>query len=180
MPRQGVQYVNNEEPSFIRQFKQRIGHKDEPDINAKRNIPNFDEDSDEDDRVELEDEKPVVVVLKEGHLSKEEAQVEQTKIDQGPARLDEKIKFKKPTKRTAEQPQEGVDGSAASDDSKKKKEETKTKSKKSKTSAPQNLHTTNLCCHLVMKRRKKKDNIHEMEDCKVDSDEKEEEEGKHS
>ena len=48
----------------------------------QRSIPNFDDDSD-DNGIELEDEKPVVVVLKDGHLTQEEAQVEQTKIDQG-------------------------------------------------------------------------------------------------
>ncbi|GFR82103.1 hypothetical protein ElyMa_004089400 [Elysia marginata] len=127
MPRHGVQYVNNEEPSFIKRFKQRIGHKDEADINAKRNIPNFDDDdSDEDDtQPEREDEKPVVVVLKDGHLTEEEAQSEQTKIDQGPARLDEKIKFKKPTKRTAAPTEEVSDDSLGSNSTKKKKDETK-------------------------------------------------------
>ncbi|KAK3765836.1 hypothetical protein RRG08_026304 [Elysia crispata] len=134
MPRQGVQYVNNEEPSFIKQFKKRIGHKDEPDIDTKRSIPNFDDDSD-DNGIELEDEKPVVVVLKDGHLTQEEAQVEQTKIDQGPARLDEKIKFKKPIKRTAAQPEEGDEETAVSDLTKKRKDKTK-KSKMSASSKP--------------------------------------------
>lgn len=36
MPRQGVSYVKNEEPSFIKQFKEKIGHKDEPDVNTKK------------------------------------------------------------------------------------------------------------------------------------------------
>ncbi|GFO24028.1 low quality protein: uncharacterized protein kiaa1143 homolog [Plakobranchus ocellatus] len=134
MPRHGVQYVNNEEPSFIRQFKQRIGHKDAPDINAKHSAPKFDEDSEDEDAPEPEDEKPVVVVLKSGHLTEEEAQAEQTKIDQGPARLDEKIKFKKPTKRGAEVTEESQTSLTEEDEAKKKKKNKL--SKKSSSSKP--------------------------------------------
>uniref|UniRef100_A0A0B6Y8J8 DUF4604 domain-containing protein n=1 Tax=Arion vulgaris TaxID=1028688 RepID=A0A0B6Y8J8_9EUPU len=101
-PRQGVKYVNNEEPAFIKQFKEKIGYKEGPDINSKRNIPNFDEDEEDDGAPEAEEEKPIVVVIKSGDLTAEEADVEQKQIDEGPAKLDEKITFKKPIKRSKE------------------------------------------------------------------------------
>ena len=31
----GVQYVQNEEPAFIRQFKEKIGYKEGPDVDTK-------------------------------------------------------------------------------------------------------------------------------------------------
>ncbi|XP_059178791.1 uncharacterized protein KIAA1143 homolog [Physella acuta] len=118
MPRQGVSYVKNEEPSFIKQFKEKIGHKDEPDVNTKKlSIPNFDEDDDE-DVPEKEEEKPVVVVLKSGDLTAEEAELEKKQIDEGPARLDEKITFKKPSKRT----QDTTENTDKEESSKKRKE----------------------------------------------------------
>ncbi|XP_005105734.1 uncharacterized protein KIAA1143 homolog [Aplysia californica] len=130
MPRKGVQYVQNEEPSFIRQFKEKVGHKDGPDVNTKRQIPNFSDDEDEENVEEKEDEKPMVVVLKEGDLTAEEATSELKQIDEGPARLDEKITFKKPVKRTKEAAQddeeegktEDIKKKKPSKDSKKKKE----------------------------------------------------------
>ncbi|BFZ19545.1 hypothetical protein BsWGS_22584 [Bradybaena similaris] len=120
MPRHGVQYVNNEEPAFIQQFKQKVGYKDGPDVNSKRNIPNFDDHDDDDEEApEKEEEKPVVVVIKSGDLTAEEAQAEQKLIEDGPARLDEKITFKKPVKRTKESPEDNAET-----------EEVKTKQKK--------------------------------------------------
>ncbi|CAL1536523.1 unnamed protein product [Lymnaea stagnalis] len=134
MPRKGVQYVNNEEPAFIKQFKEKIGHKDGPDVNTKRQIPNFDEDGEDDDVPEKEDEQPIVVVLKSGDLTAEEAESELKQIDEGPARLDEKITFKKPTKRVKDTTDSSTDSSGDAKkqkESKKKKESTSKKTKNS-------------------------------------------------
>ncbi|CAG5127878.1 unnamed protein product [Candidula unifasciata] len=129
MPRNGVQYVNNEEPAFIQQFKEKIGYKEGPSINSKRNMPNFDDHEDEEDEYapEKEDEKPVVVVVKSGDLTAEEAHAEQKLVEDGPARLDEKITFKKPVKRTKEPPED----TAETEDGKKKPKKPSDKGKQS-------------------------------------------------
>ena len=33
--RGGIKYVQNDEPAFIRQFKQKIGYKEGPDVDTK-------------------------------------------------------------------------------------------------------------------------------------------------
>ena len=38
--RQGISYVQNEEPSFIKAFKEKVGHKEDPGIDAKVRFSN--------------------------------------------------------------------------------------------------------------------------------------------
>ncbi|VDI62367.1 Hypothetical predicted protein [Mytilus galloprovincialis] len=97
-----ISYVKNE-PAFIQKFKENVGYKEDVDVNAKRaKMPDFDED---DDSPEKDDEKPMVVVLKKGDLTADEANTEQKVLDSkadDEAIADGKITFKKPEKRSSE------------------------------------------------------------------------------
>lgn len=97
--KRNVAYVDQEEPAFLKQFKQRVGYKEAPDVNAKFQTPAFD-DSD-DDTPEADDEKPQVVVLKKGDLTAAEAEAltEGNKDGNGDDDTSGKIVFKKPVKR---------------------------------------------------------------------------------
>ena len=79
----GVQYQRNE-PSFLRKLKEQIGYREAvPTLDDKQpDLKNQDSDEGKDD-IEKDDEKPVVVVLKEGDLTAEEAQAEAEKTAQG-------------------------------------------------------------------------------------------------
>ncbi|XP_069108100.1 uncharacterized protein KIAA1143 homolog [Argopecten irradians] len=96
-----ISFVQNDEPAFIRQFKQKIGYKEGPNVETKRQaMPDFDDD--DDDRPEEDDEKPVVVVTRPGDLTAEQAEVaeiEQSKEEEEKAIRDGKITFKRPEKR---------------------------------------------------------------------------------
>ncbi|XP_052060683.1 uncharacterized protein KIAA1143 homolog [Mytilus californianus] len=97
-----ISFVRNE-PAFIQKFKEKVGYKEDVDVNAKRaKMPDFDED---DDSPEKDDEKPMVVVLKKGDLTADEANNEQKALDSkadDEAIADGKITFKKPEKRSSE------------------------------------------------------------------------------
>lgn len=65
-----VQYNKPAVPKFLQQFKQQVGFKEGPTINDKfqpcEALP-------PEDRSDNEDEQPAVVVLRDGDLTKEEA-----------------------------------------------------------------------------------------------------------
>ncbi|XP_076470096.1 uncharacterized protein KIAA1143 homolog [Babylonia areolata] len=106
--RNAIKYVQNDEPAFIRQFKQKIGYKEGPNVDTKRQKLEYDDDEDE-DRSDTEEEKPVVVVLKPGDLTAEEASEAdqlQKKVEEEAAIRDGKITFKKPVKKTEGTPSE--------------------------------------------------------------------------
>ena len=71
-PRRNVAFNKPADPSFLKAFKQRVGYKNPDTIEAKR-TRQFDSREPE-DREDQEDEKPTVVVLKPGDLTKEEAE----------------------------------------------------------------------------------------------------------
>ncbi|KAL1447812.1 hypothetical protein MTO96_028322 [Rhipicephalus appendiculatus] len=92
--RNSVTCVKPSDPPFLKKLKERVGYKEGPSIDTKReHRPVDDVDPD------LDDEKPVVVVLKAGDLTAEEAEMLSRRevSDDGPS--DGKIMFKKPTKR---------------------------------------------------------------------------------
>ncbi|KAL1447813.1 hypothetical protein MTO96_028322 [Rhipicephalus appendiculatus] len=90
--RNSVTCVKPSDPPFLKKLKERVGYKEGPSIDTKReHRPVDDVDPD------LDDEKPVVVVLKAGDLTAEEAEMLSRREDDGPS--DGKIMFKKPTKR---------------------------------------------------------------------------------
>ncbi|XP_064599420.1 uncharacterized protein KIAA1143 homolog [Liolophura sinensis] len=125
-----ISYVQQNEPDFIRKFKQRVGYKEGPSVDTKRQ----EQDLSDDDIVDGEDEKPVVVVLRDGDLTAEEAAQlqngESIKAEDDPP-ADGKILFKKPAKRRAENNKQTEDNKASDDTRKNAK---KKKSRKKKTS----------------------------------------------
>ncbi|KAK7505664.1 hypothetical protein BaRGS_00002935, partial [Batillaria attramentaria] len=66
--RSGVQFVQNDEPAFIRQFKEKVGYKEGPNVDTKRQRLEYQDD--DEDRPETEDEKPIVVVLNGGRTTR--------------------------------------------------------------------------------------------------------------
>ncbi|XP_077542545.1 uncharacterized protein KIAA1143 homolog isoform X2 [Haemaphysalis longicornis] len=92
-----VTCVKPSDPPFLRKLKERVGYKEGPTVDTKREeLPVGDA------RPDLDDEKPVVVVLKPGDLTAEEAEKYAPKEDEGPADegpADGRIVFKKPDKR---------------------------------------------------------------------------------
>ncbi|KAL3859964.1 hypothetical protein ACJMK2_010142 [Sinanodonta woodiana] len=106
MSKRNVTFTQDE-PAFIKKFKEKVGYKEGPTTDTKRQELQFDSD---DDCEEQDDEKPVVVTLKKGDLTAEEAEAIQKKIDsqkkdtedsdEPPA--DGKIIFHKPVKRSSD------------------------------------------------------------------------------
>lgn len=93
--RSSVTCVKPSDPPFLRKLKERVGYKESPTVDTKREEHRPVDTADPD----IDDEKPVVVVLKAGDLTAEEAEIYSQKqvSDNEPA--DGKIMFKKPTKR---------------------------------------------------------------------------------
>lgn len=93
--RSSVTCVKPSDPPFLRKLKERVGYKESPTVDTKREEHPPVDTADPD----IDDEKPVVVVLKAGDLTAEEAEIYSQKqvSDNEPAVG--KIMFKKPTKR---------------------------------------------------------------------------------
>ncbi|XP_058123453.1 uncharacterized protein KIAA1143 homolog [Anopheles ziemanni] len=91
MPKRNVAFIKPEEPSFLKKIKEQIGYREGPSLDDKREaIENY-EDSDD---AEKDDEKPQVVVIKDGDLTEEEAAKALKEESEKPADLDQKIVFK--------------------------------------------------------------------------------------
>ncbi|GIY92088.1 DUF4604 domain-containing protein [Caerostris extrusa] len=113
MPKRSVAYIKPEEPSFIKKMKAAMGYQ-EPDtvetkkffhkeLFSKKVVHKTDSFKKEvvpfqDDQVERDDEKPVVVVLSPDDLTEEEAKTITEKAD-----VNKKIIFTKPVKKTGEE-----------------------------------------------------------------------------
>ena len=70
MSKRNITYIKPQEPSFLKRLKAEAGYKEPDTIETKKKaLP-----QDADDLEDKEDEQPVVVVLKEGDLSAEEAE----------------------------------------------------------------------------------------------------------
>nr|CAB3258646.1 uncharacterized protein KIAA1143 homolog [Phallusia mammillata] len=139
-----LRFIKQEQPKFIQQFKQRVGLKHEPSledkvchvkqqsssVKLKPYLQVQAETPDLEDLPEKDDEKPVVVVLKQGDLTAEEAAKED--IDEVPA--DGKIKFRKPTasKRTTNSPVLSASSKRKVNSDEVKKDESDVKAKKKK------------------------------------------------
>lgn len=80
MSKRNVAFIKPDEPSFLKQIKQQIGYKEGPDIDTKRQKLSEEFDSDNSD---LDEESPQVVVLKEGDLTAEQADIEKKRIEIG-------------------------------------------------------------------------------------------------
>ncbi|XP_043248929.1 uncharacterized protein KIAA1143 homolog [Colletes gigas] len=91
-----VSYIKPNEPKFLRELKEQVGYKEGPTVDTKREVLPQDSDDDKDER---EEEKPIVVVLKSGDLTAEEAEVFQKQKEEeeanAPADLSKRIIFRK-------------------------------------------------------------------------------------
>ncbi|XP_046447181.1 uncharacterized protein KIAA1143 homolog [Daphnia pulex] len=135
--RNQVSYIKPNEPAFLRRIKQQAGYKEGPDVDTKREQYQGDSDNDE-YAEEKEDEKPIVVVLRSGDLTAEEATKEEVELKEKEEReLIEKgkIVFKPQKKRT--QISDEPNGSEIANVKKVKKEDSgsSTKSESSKDTA---------------------------------------------
>ncbi|KAG7202337.1 hypothetical protein KM043_018666 [Ampulex compressa] len=83
------------EPKFLRELKEKAGYKEGPTVDTKREALPEDSDDERDTAVE----QPVVVVLKPGDLTAEEADAFQKQKEQeeanAPADLSKRIIFRK-------------------------------------------------------------------------------------
>ncbi|KAK2188977.1 hypothetical protein NP493_119g10009 [Ridgeia piscesae] len=140
MSKRNISYTQQDEPAFLKRFKEKIGYKEGPDINAKRCVgPPEDGDSDGEER---DDEQPVIVVLKKGDLDADEvARLGGDSSKDTSAGNDEaaggRIMFKKPKKTTTESNSELKKSSS----SKSKETDHSSHSKRNKTKT---LKNTNL------------------------------------
>ncbi|KFV08813.1 PREDICTED: uncharacterized protein KIAA1143 homolog [Pterocles gutturalis] len=108
--RNQVSYVRPAEPAFLSRFKQRVGYREGPTVETKREqLPLADDDSE--NGSDNEDEQPQVVTLKKGDLTAEEAMkikqqmkeaLKSNESDGDPEPADGKIMFRKPVKRSSE------------------------------------------------------------------------------
>ncbi|XP_077264525.1 uncharacterized protein KIAA1143 homolog [Temnothorax americanus] len=91
-----ISYIKPDEPKFLRELKEKIGYKEGPTVDTKREV--LPEISD-DEKEELTDEKPVVVILNSGDLTAEEADAfkkqKEKEENNAPADLSKKIIFRK-------------------------------------------------------------------------------------
>ncbi|XP_049859892.1 uncharacterized protein KIAA1143 homolog [Schistocerca gregaria] len=106
--RNTVSYVKPQEPAFLTRLKQEAGFVPKDTVETKKvTLPSCTDD-DLDDK---DDEQPVVVVLKPGDISAEEA--EQIKAEQlqkaseAPADLSQRVVFRAPSKSTPAAEQDG-------------------------------------------------------------------------
>ncbi|KAG8238158.1 hypothetical protein J437_LFUL017994 [Ladona fulva] len=70
MSKRNVSYVKPAEPKFLAQLKAEIGYKEGPTVDTKREI---NPEISDDENCEKDEEQPVVVVLRPGDLTAEEA-----------------------------------------------------------------------------------------------------------
>ncbi|XP_028605546.2 uncharacterized protein KIAA1143 homolog [Podarcis muralis] len=120
-----VSYVRPAEPAFLSRFKARVGYREGPTVDTKREqLPAADDDDDGSDK---EDEQPQVIVLKKGDLSAEEVMKIKKEVKETPKATDEeadsgdgKIMFRKPPKRSSEEKYSGLTATSS-----KKRKETK-------------------------------------------------------
>ena len=127
-----LEYVKQQEPKFLRDFKARTNFKEGPTVDTKRRKIDEKLAASDDDGHEKEDEKPTICVINDGDLTEEdyEKYVKNRKEikDNEPLSPDSKIMFKKPVEKTSE---DSLKTSKASSKEKKKgKQEKSTKKAK--------------------------------------------------
>jgi len=92
------------EPKFIRELKAKVGYKEPIGLDAKMGGGDGEGgfSGEMEDREDRDDEKPTIVVMKNGDLTEEEVKSEETSVKQDVVEevpADGRIMFKKPTKR---------------------------------------------------------------------------------
>ncbi|XP_015586043.1 uncharacterized protein KIAA1143 homolog [Cephus cinctus] len=120
-----ISYIKPEEPKFLREMKERIGYKEGPTIETKREA--LPEDSDDEEQIRKEEE-PTVVVLNSGDLTAEEADTFKHEKEQeeanAPADLNKRIIFRKNKTSTADIDPPSANGSSAKKSKKTKQKKT--------------------------------------------------------
>ena len=67
-----LEFIKQDTPKFLRDFKAKVGYKEGPTVDTKKQKIPTKKDDDDDDDGEREDEKPTICVLREGDLTEEE------------------------------------------------------------------------------------------------------------
>lgn len=81
MSKRNIGFSKPEDPAFLKRIKQQIGYREGPGVEAKRQAV---ENLSSDDEATLDDqEAPQVVVLKEGDLTAEQAEIEKKRLEKG-------------------------------------------------------------------------------------------------
>ena len=99
-----LEYVKQQEPKFLREFKARTNFKEGPTVETKKQKPVSKLTNSDDEGEDREDEKPVICVLKDGDLTEEDYENyrKDKKEDDDTSHAEGKIIFKKPVKRSVE------------------------------------------------------------------------------
>jgi len=99
-----LEYVKQQEPRFLREFKARTNFKEGPTVETKKQKSVIKLTESDDDGEDREDEKPVICVLKDGDLTEEDYENyrKNKKEDDDTSHAEGKIMFKKPAKRSIE------------------------------------------------------------------------------
>ncbi|KAJ6661950.1 hypothetical protein lerEdw1_012797 [Lerista edwardsae] len=131
-----VSYVKPAEPAFLSRFKERVGYREGPTVDTKKEQLPTPEDDDGSDK---EDEQPQVIVLQKGDLTAEEVLKIKQELKESsnatgkePDPADGKIMFRKPSKRSSDEKYSGLTASSS-----KKKKETKRNSSTSQNTTKQ-------------------------------------------
>ncbi|XP_005187683.1 uncharacterized protein KIAA1143 homolog [Musca domestica] len=100
MSKRNIAYIKPQDPSFLAKLKQEIGYKEGPNVDTKRQkLENLEDNFSDSEEPEREDEKPLVVVLKSGDLTAQEAEEEQKRLEKEAAEaradLNKPIVFRK-------------------------------------------------------------------------------------
>lgn len=120
MSHRNVKFLKQEQPSFIRKFKQKAGMKSEATVEDK-----FAELTSNCDDEEKEDEKPVIVVMDKNVTSEDVEKyksLEENSADKQ-EETSQKITFRKPTKRSQDSALSATSKKVKPNDNKKKNRE---------------------------------------------------------
>ncbi|XP_015121669.1 uncharacterized protein KIAA1143 homolog [Diachasma alloeum] len=116
-----ISYIKPEEPKFLRELKAAAGYKEGPDVDTKRELPNISDDEDDN----FDGEKPIVVVLKQGDMTAEEAddfeKKKKAEEENAPADLSKRIIFESKRKSKSQ----GEDQDSKNDSKNKKSKKSK-------------------------------------------------------
>lgn len=94
MSKRNISFSKPAEPPFLKRLKEKIGYKEGPTVETKKEQLPIDNDVND----EIDDEKPVIVVLEPNDLSEEQVKEYQEGYKKNSEKI-EKIVFRKPEKR---------------------------------------------------------------------------------
>eukprot|EP00794_Sanderia_malayensis_P012714 gene12714-14019_t len=76
-----LEVIKTDTPKFLRDFKAKVGYKEGPTVETKKQRLLKQRDDDDDDDTERDDEQPTICVLKEGDVTEEEYKSYKADID---------------------------------------------------------------------------------------------------